>query len=308
MTLSLVKDRILPERVRARTSLVDPEVLALQWSDIHEWAWIKRDGEVHGAMGLIITQNIPEDEKHIAIEETNYTLIQNFLVTATILGIPQRIRTRVTMDLTPDFRIEKFIARARASIFQVECQGFVRDKVLYYQIRNLSLHVKNNENAPAIYGYMELDDNPLSLLEAVKPMMARYSHRLVGETYSFDAFNPFGSQTSRKVIVTVASEETLVYEGQERKVYRVDTKYDDITRSSWVDEFGRTLRREILMGYIAEQGGRANIIKAFPKLGEELEVPEFDELDFMRKAILAGPAPELLDINGSGIADILGNL
>ena len=107
----------------------------------------------------------------------------------------------------------------------------------------------------------------------------------VHTTYSFDAFDPFGGQDARKIEVVVAAEETLVDNDVEIPVFRLDTTFNGITKSAWVNQYGRTLKRELLMGYVAEKDGRAVIVKEFPGLNDELELPEFDEEAFMKKAL-----------------------
>ena len=58
-----------------------------------------------------------------------------------------------------------------------------------------------------------------------------------------------------------------------------------------VDDTGKTLRRDILMGYTAESAGRALASRAYPAIKTPLQIPDLDEEDFIRKAEAAATAP-----------------
>jgi hypothetical protein len=308
MMASLFKDRILPERVRARQALVDDEVLAMKWNDITEWSWIFRQGRRCGASGLAIVQEKHPDREWR--EQVTYRLDQVTTLDVAALGRQQTIVMKIAVQLRRDFQVDFFRAQAVTPLLTLECEGFAEGNRLYYRLTHT---VPGLEQAPKTYdyGYLEVGRQSLSMIDAVKPMMARHGNLVVGETYSLDTFDPFGGMNRQKAVVRVAGTEEIQIGQTKHDCFRLETTIGDITRKTWVDGMGQTIRREILMGYIGETTTRAKVTKAYPALSEKVTLPELDRAEFRTHAQAvslkpAAPWAALLglpvDLSGNGTA------
>jgi hypothetical protein len=285
MMYTLVADRIIP--LSNQESLIDVEVLRVQWMNIHQWMKIRRNGSEIGAMGLTIERNEPE--MFPEGENSNFSLNQNL----TIKQFGSKIRFNLTAHLSPVFNLESFAARGSGFGLEGEAQGFVEGGVIYFRIRYSSPGQPITEDSPWLYSWKDLGDGALSMQGAVESMMSRNSKLAVGETYSFESVNPLGGMQKQVAHVEVVEKTTITLSGEEKGAYRLETTMGSAgagvsKRSSWVDRNGSMLRTELMMGYTAEQGNPSAIIQKYPWLGDNEVVPEFDREAFMLEAEESG--------------------
>ena len=298
MMSSLVVHEILPARIRAENALIEPEVLALQWTDIHEWGWIRRGGEDLGAMALTLTQNRADSPREKG--QAGYCVVQNTEMTFPIGLLRQPLEMRLTLDLTPDFQVSQFVGAIAAPPFDLECAGFVHDDVLYYHLAR--------PNQEPVFGAQRLR-RPLSLMAAIRPMITRHFNLHVGETYTINVLDPIApmaiaSMRNGQATVTVAAEETIEVDGEKVETFRLDTTFAGITKSSWVDKRGVTLRRELFQGMVLERGSKPAILNKRPSLDHVRRIPDFDVALYQERAKAAEEkAPEAG--NGMGIESII---
>ncbi len=300
MMTSLLKDRILPERIRARQALVDDEVLATKWHDIAEWSWISRQGRRCGASGLEIVQ-----EKRPNLEWRNqitYRMDQVTTLDVAAFGQQQTVVIKIAVQLRRDFQVDCFRAQAVTPLLTLECEGFAEGNRLYYRLSNIARGLEQTAQTYD-YGYLEVGKQSLSMIDAVKPMMARHGNLIVGETYSFDTFDPFGGMSMQKAVVRVAGTEEIQVGKTKHDCFRLETTVGDITRKTWVDEMGQTIRREILMGYMGETATRARVGQAYPAMTEKITLPEIDRAEFKTQAkeIHLTPAAPLASLLGASM-------
>lgn len=290
MMFSLVVEHVIPERRAARSSLVEPEILAMQWLDVQEWNWIREKGVTRGAACLEIARNFeklddstPEDEAYVLIQNTDVR------VKAPLAGFAVPLRTRLVVGLTRRLNVAKFAAIASFPPLTLRVEGFVSDNRLYYRV--------TGEGSEPLYGSVALR-RPLSLLPAVEPMIARHFDLKVGDSYTQEVIDPIGNLKPLRARVVVAAKEKIAWGGNEEEVFRIDSTIGDVTRSRWVSEKGATLRSELFMGLVSERAFKKDVLAAYPGLREELTIPKFDEDLFKKKAAEnAGPnapSPEAL--------------
>ena len=295
---SLFRDRILPERMRASQALVDDEVLASKWHDITEWSWIYRQGRRCGASGMTLVQEEhPEREWR---DRVTYRLDQMTTLDVAMLGQQQTVVMKVAVQLLRDFRVDRFRAVAETPLLTLECEGFAESDRVYYRVRHVTGEQKQAASTYE-YGYIEVGRQALSMIDAVKPMMARHGNLVVGETYSVDVFDPFGGMNAQKAVVRVAGKDQIQVEQTQHDCFRLETTVGDITRRTWVDEMGQTIRREILMGYVGEVSSWSRIARVYPTLAEKIALPENmdrSELKTRAEAVSLKPAAPLLSLLG----------
>ncbi|MFP4378957.1 MAG: hypothetical protein ACLFUS_00520 [Candidatus Sumerlaeia bacterium] len=297
MVYTLVAWHILPERRIAQYSLIDPRILAMQWQDVEEWNWIRKDGQTFGASRLTIEEELLPDDT--PPEEQTYMLYQNLDLRAPILGLTKQIESAMTLRLNALFQVQDFVAVLESAPLRLEIDGYVDKKRLYFRVRT-------GDGDPA-YLYLELE-NPISLLAAVQPLITRHFDLQVGDEYTVPVVNPLGGMSKLDATVEVAAKESIEIDGKDVEVYRLDTTSREITRSRWVRSEGVnkgvTVRAELFQGLVTERSTKAEIIQQYLELARELDIPEFDRETYEALAVPIGS-----DGTGGGMPlDLLGNM
>ena len=269
MMCSLVALHVLPERRRAQSLLIEPQILASQWLDINEWSWIRHEGQTVGGMVLSVTQE--HSGKDNALR--GYRVVQNGKVTIPVLLFQQQVDFNLTMSLSPEFNVSKFVVSIRVPPLQADLSGFVLENRFFYRV--------TPNHGVSIYGVIPLK-HPLSLLSAVRPMIARQMDLIVGRVYPVDIVDPFNNMTRGQAQVKVAAQEAIVVNGKKIPAFRLDTTFGGITKKSWVSQDGTTLRRELLKGYVMDQSDKPSVLAQFPDLRRIIRVPDFNVEEFLQ--------------------------
>jgi hypothetical protein len=296
MMCSLVVQKIVPYRREVRATLIEPEILALQWSDITEWNLIRKGDRTVGASFLNIRQNgIPAEAE---LGTAGFRVFQSMDVTVPVFGFSQRARIRLAVNLTPGFNLDDFSARIEMFPLSFRVEGFVQDLRLYFRVAS------GGENV--LYQVVPLKIAP-NLLEAIQPMMARHTDLKVGESYAVDVVDPFGNVKEQRAVVKTVGREKIRIAEREAEVFRIDTTLGDVTKTRWVDDKGRTLRSELFNGLVSDIASRRDVLALYPRLNPDLEeslrVPALDRAEFVKKAL--DPSPESVQ-QSQAMAKLLG--
>jgi hypothetical protein len=298
MMCSLVAQRILTGRREAKSTLIQPDVLALQWVDITEWNLIKKDGRTVGASFLNIAQERTASDQELGTAK--FHVFQSMDVTVPVFGFSQSARMQAAVTLTPSFNVDDFSARIEVPPFAFRIEGFVEGRHLYFRL------LQGGE--PVLYQVLPLKNTP-NLLSAIEPMMARHTDLKVGESYAVDVVDPLGFVGNQRALVKIAKSENIRFGGVETPVFRIDTTVGDSTKSRWVDIKGRTLRAELVNGLAAEAVSRHDALISYPRLDPDLEenltVPKLDRKEFIAKA--TEPSPELRQ-RSEALGDLIGQM
>ena len=285
MMYSLAVKHVIPEHRLSRSSLIEPEMLALQWRNIEEWNWIRGDGKIRGASRLTIVKNQNFNDIEQAPEHDAYILVQNMNVRIKLpmVGLETPFKTQLTVHLTPEFKVARFAAAVSLPILTMDVLGFIEGKRLYYRLAR--------NKAEPLYGTITLRE-PLSLLSAIEPMISRQMAVRVGESYTQEVINPLGNMRPLVAKITVAAKEKVEIDGKPQELFRIDTAIGEVTKSRWVNKSGETLRSDLFMGMIAERGSASTIARQFPDLekAKSLELPNLE--DFKAKALQNAGAPQ----------------
>ena len=273
MMTSLVVNNILPERRIARSSLVDPEILALQWSDLYDWSFVTHDGRQVGGMVTQVERiRPPADQENVNL---GYLACQNAEANLSILGMRRNVRFKLTLRLNSEFHVADFIAMIASQGVVIECAGFVRGNELYYRI--------TPKGATPVYRSLTLR-GPISLIEAVRPMVAKHFDLAVGQEFTTDVVDPIFGIENRKITLKVVEKTKIEHEGEEVEVFRIEQKFESLVKSSWVTKRGVTIRRELLQGYMLEKSNKPMVREAWPDLVKTLPLPALDRETFIKQA------------------------
>ncbi|MBN1867702.1 hypothetical protein JW916_10455 [Candidatus Sumerlaeota bacterium] len=298
MMCSLVVQRIVPYHRDVKSTLIEPEILALQWTDITEWQLIEKNDQPVGAAFLHIEQDfIPSEEE---LGTAGYWLYQAMDATLPVFGFSQRIRMYMAVNLTPSFNLDDFAARIEAPPLSFRVEGFVQDKRLCFRLAQRRKDI--------LYRVIPLKSVP-NLLAALEPMMARHSDLKRGETYTVDIVDPLGTVGTQRAVVKSTGREEIEVGGRTIPVYRIETTLGEATQTRWVDDRGRTIRSELFGGLVSELSWRGEALRLYPQINpdlqESLRVPTLDREEFLKRA--SEPSPESVQ-QSEAMVSLLGQM
>lgn len=116
-----------------------------------------------------------------------------------------------------------------------------------------------------------------------------------GNTMSAPILDPLTGKHRGTLTIRIGEMEQIMINGREVDAYRVVSSLGDLETVMWVDEEGKTLRRQLIGGLAMERTSRDEALKVAPSLSESLEVPELDFSEFRDIATLRGSEHQATD-------------
>ena len=170
--------------------------------------------------------------------EAGYQITEDIFMDLTVMDMPQKIQTRVSAVVDGEMRLQIMSFRLVAGSISMSATGTVQGKHMRLQIQT--------------GGKTEWRDIPLK----EPPVLANSLRYFVlkqgikpGMEYSYPFFDPL-SFTVRAMKVQVLDKEPLELRGKRVDCYKIQTSFQGITVSSWVNDQGETLREESPMGLV----------------------------------------------------------
>jgi hypothetical protein len=278
MMALLVRNTILSRNTAGPTLTVDPSTLAENWRDYEEWMLIGSSEAPQGASTTAF-RRLPQRQ--------GYAMTSRLLLPMKIGNISEPLDLIAAVRLDPQFTLSQF--RVHMALFGStwRLEGLVRGNNLYYKI------ARNSHKTVNVLRLRK----PLTLLEGASSLLTRTIPLEVGKTYRIEVFDPLWMFQKGEVTITVAAWELINVGGQTYGAYRLESKLGNFTTVSWVDEEGRTLKRQVPGSIVMEATTPDIAIKYFPQLHESIELPQLTMRDFR--------GPENTETKGKGILDIL---
>jgi hypothetical protein len=278
MMVLLVKNTLMSRNMPGSTHRLDPSTLAENWRDYEEWMLI---GSAEKPQGASMT------EFRRLSEGAGYAMTSRLILPIQLGDFREALHLAAVVRLNSQFTLSQF--RVRMTFFRNSWQleGLVQEKNLLYKI------ARNSHQTVNVLRIRK----PLTLLEGASSLLTRNFQLEVGKTYRIDAFDPLWMFQKGEVTITVAEWETINIGGRSYGAYRIETQLGNFTTASWVDEQGRTLRRQLTSTIVMEITTPDIVIQLFPEFQEPLALPELTADDFQ--------SPKTGVINGEGVLSII---
>lgn len=170
--------------------------------------------------------------------EDGYQITEETVMDLTVMDLPQRIRTRVNSVVDAGMRLQILSFQLEAGIVSMSVMATVRDDRMRLQIQaggKTEWRRKPLQEPPVLTSSLRY----FVLKQGIKP----------GMEYTYPFFDPL-TLSMRSMKVQVLGKEPLALEGRTVACYRVETSFQGITVSSWVNDQGETLREESPMGLV----------------------------------------------------------
>jgi len=254
MMFTLVKDRLYRTIFLPKSSDLAPGALASKWKDQEEWMRIVYKGIPVGAMATEI--------KKLASDE-GYLLSSRLLFQIRFLTLTNSVLMTASAELDEEFILTKFLVNFDMAKTSWKIRGRLdRNRLLYRMERDGSVQA----------GTIPLEKSA-SLLDAVHSMAAKNIPLKVGHTYQIPVYDPIWNTGGGIARVYVAKKETITLGDKKFQTFRIETTLNNITSTSWVDEDGRTLMRQIMPGVMMLAAAREEILAQYPEFRQPVPLP-----------------------------------
>lgn len=261
---SLVRDRILPQQREQRLAAqsMDPANLAADWKDFEEYMLLMYSGKRAGAALTRV--------RRATGPLGGFEAETRFDMTLNILGVDRSIHIAALARLNAGFQLEEFTMAGDVAGTTVRLNGYVHNE-------ELLLSARYGEETRRMR--FSLPTAP-SLLEAVRPALARELKLEPGAAISVPVVDPLWSTEAGYVEAVVRGLETVNLDGQTTEAFLVESKFQGIVTRQWVSRDGETLRRQLLGPLFMRRTTREHAEAAGNLMKLELRIPPFDEREF----------------------------
>jgi len=234
MMYSLVRDAILPQTQAMRTTEVDLTTLATGWKDVDEYYRLVNDGKNVGGARITIA------------ETTTFPLgyRSDFALSLTLnwFGKDLAFVINAAIQLDREFKMTDFHAQLRSGPVVAQLQGSMApDHRLLMRVRIGDTTLSGQASEMAI----QLEQ-PLSLLEGIRPLLLRNREMVVGEAYALPVIDPIWQMERGVIRMTVEEKEPIEVGGTYFQAYRIRNEFAGQQTYSWVTDDGRVIRRQLL--------------------------------------------------------------
>lgn len=238
------------------------------WQDIEEYMLIvqtDKDSGTRNVIGAAATQI-----RRVADPVTTATYQANLNLEGKLSPLLPRAIVKVSSLLDKSVNLTSFHGVAKVGALSFTATGSVANNLLY-----LTTVKPNGTNSLK----RELKGG-ISMAEALRPTLGSQIEIRPGNQMSAPVLDPLSGQPRGTMTIKIEKKEPVIVEGKEIEAFRVVSSLGDIRTTMWVDEFGQTLRRQLVGGLAMERTTREKALAQAPSLQERLEIPELDPADF----------------------------
>jgi len=268
----LVRNHVLPRPTAADSLEINPALLTERWEDYEEWMNLTVGGRSEGVSYTSICQ-LPQGEGYIAANRVRLAL--------DLLGQRHDFRLQTVAALDSLFRLERAAAQVSLDESRLRFEALAEGLNFFYRLEY---------EGQSRVGSSRLD-KPISLLEAVRPLLARRLDLAVGAVYRLPVLDSTWSLRQGWAEVRVEAHERVRVAGKPTGAYRLVFQLGPFSSTTWVTHRGEVLRREFANNIVMERTEREDARKRFPGIDDPIEMPKVERSDFRRKTT-DGSAPD----------------
>lgn len=258
--------------------------VAEKWQDIEEWMEIVQvnpdTGQTQsvGATRTTIAQrDNPTSTSAYTAEFVFSAKLTPLLPVATISGVA---------ELDKDSALTSFGVRGELARLALSTQGTVVREKLYVLLD------KPNETSR----YIKTLDQPVTFGEVLRPSLSRHMKLAPGEKMSSPIIDPLTGQSRGYIRLEVVQRERIQLQGRSVTALRIRSSIGDIETLMWVDEQGRTLRRNLVNNLRMDRVSRDRALELAPGIEKPVKFPPLDLAQFQNLSV--DPASSPNDLSG----------
>jgi hypothetical protein len=260
MTL-LVRNHLLPRTTFGEAVEISPAQLTEEWHDYEEWMRLTIGGKSEGVAYTTIRRRP---------EEAGYVADNRVWLELEVLGAKHNFRLETGASLDQAFCLERALARVRLDEAEMRFVAVIQGRRLYYRWQY--------EDRTRV-GLQRLEQ-PISLLEAMRPMLTRRLELKVGAVYRMPVLDSTWSLREGLAEVRVVAREPIEIAGKSTDSYRLVVQLGPFASTTWVSPRGEVLRREFAYNIVMERVEPDVMRKRFPGIDAPVEIPPMKPSDF----------------------------
>lgn len=249
-----------------------------RWNDIEEW--------------MEIVQVNPEtgDTRTVGASRTTIVLLDDATTAAAYRGefvisaklsplLPQgTIAGSAILDRFGS--LTEFGVRGQVANLKLSSQGVIANNLLYVYIDNMNEISRMKKRL----------DQPVTFGEMLRPSLARHMKLEPGERMSSPIVDPLTGQHRGSLRMEILQREAIILNGRRTSALRVKSSVGDIETLMWVDEEGRTLRRNLVNNLRMDRVDKESALEIIPTLADEVDFPPLDLTEFRDVPVDSGEA------------------
>jgi hypothetical protein len=283
MMFSLFRDRIPGFHSVQNISELTSDYPATEWRDQEECMRIFYKGIPVGAMVTTI-QRVEENK--------GYLLSSRLFFQVQIWTFQQSVSMEASATLDPTFILDRFQVNFDINKSLSRVNGLFHNKRLWYKVSGV---------AGTKVGVMDLKQAP-SMLDAIRSLVGKRLPLKVGNVYRLPVYDPMLGGGGGTAEVKIARREEIVLDGVKYNAFRIETAINKMTTVSWVDEDGKTLKRELIPDLVMQEDSKEDIISQYNIFAREASPPEMVTLSDFTGDTLPG------DMKGEELPNIFQGL
>lgn len=170
--------------------------------------------------------------------EEGYRMTETLFMNVTVMGLPQKIESRINAIIDRNMALENFSFRIRSGAVSFIAYGSIENSLL--QLKIVTGGKKKTQE-------IKLKEQPV-LAGSLKYCLLKRGLK-VGTVFSRQIFDPL-TLANRAVRVEVVARELLPLRGESVDSFKIKEVFNGIELYSWVDIRGETLKEESPMGIV----------------------------------------------------------
>jgi hypothetical protein len=269
----LIRNHVLSRRGSSDAVEVSPDYLTEEWRDYEEWMELRIAGKSDGVSYTSIRRRP---------ERSGYVACNRIWLDLDVLGGRHTFRLNTAALLDTLFRLERATADVRLDDSQMSFVALSKGTHLYYRWEF---------EGQTKVGSQKLD-KPISLLEAVRPLVARRFELKVGNAYRLPVLDSTWSLREGVAEVRVEAFEPIAIGGKSVEAYRLVTQLGPFSSTTWVNAQGEVLRREFAGSIAMERVEPEKARARFAGIDAPADIPQIEVKDFIDAEGEAAPPDE----------------
>lgn len=274
----LVHNQMLRRRPSPEGVDVSLSQLTEKWRDYEEWMKLAVGGKSEGVSFTAIRRKA---------DGGGYVVCNRMWLDLEVARQRHAFRLQTLAALDGQFRLERASAEARLDDAQMNFAALVEGLRLYYRWQ---FEGRNRVG-------MQRLEQPVSLLEAVRPMLTRRLELKVGNVYRLPVLDSTWSLKEGKAEVRVEARQRIRIARQNMEAYRLVVQVGPFSSTTWVSPEGDVLRREFSPGIVMERVERQEATARFPGIDAAVEMSNFGLAEFQRPEASGAPGEEIGPLN-----------
>jgi hypothetical protein len=204
--------------------------------------------------------------------EEGYRITENMFVNMKVMGIPQKIESKLNSVTDREMNLKNFSFRIKSGVVSFIAYGNLDNDVLKLMI------VSGGKKS---YKELKLKDKPI-LSTGLKYFILKKG-LIIGSSFKRVIFDPL-TLANRTIEVEVVSEDKITIHGKEINCFKIKEVFNGIELYTWVDEQGETLKEESPIGIVLIRETKEEALRIFD--GDKVDLISETAVKVDKKIIL----------------------